>query len=58
VSVVAVPVLINNEILGVIEVVKLGENRYANNHLKVLKILATQMAQSVANARMIDRLAA
>jgi putative methionine-R-sulfoxide reductase with GAF domain len=58
VSVVAVPVLINNEILGVIEVVKLGENRYANNHLKLLKILATQMAQSVANARMIDRLAA
>src|SRR5713226_1294937 len=58
VSVVAVPVLINNEILGVIEVVKLGENRYANNHLKLLKILATQMAQSVTNARMIDRLAA
>jgi HD-GYP domain-containing protein (c-di-GMP phosphodiesterase class II)/putative methionine-R-sulfoxide reductase with GAF domain len=58
VSAVAVPVLSNNEILGVIEVVKLGLNQYSKNHLRLLKILADQMALSVGNARMIDRLAA
>jgi GAF domain-containing protein len=58
VSVVAVPVLVNNEILGVIEVVKLGLNQYSKNHLRLLKILADQMALSVANSRMIDRMAA
>ena len=57
-SVVAVPVLINNDFIGVIEVVKLGLNQYSKNHLKLLKILADQMALSVANARMVDRLAA
>jgi HD-GYP domain-containing protein (c-di-GMP phosphodiesterase class II)/putative methionine-R-sulfoxide reductase with GAF domain len=57
-SVVAVPVLINNDFIGVIEVVKLGLNQYSKNHLKLLKILADQMAISVANARMVDRLAA
>jgi HD-GYP domain-containing protein (c-di-GMP phosphodiesterase class II)/putative methionine-R-sulfoxide reductase with GAF domain len=58
VSVVAVPVLVNNDILGVIEVVKLGLNQYSKNHLRLLKILADQMALSVVNARMIDRMAA
>ncbi|MDQ6712194.1 MAG: HD domain-containing protein, partial [Candidatus Dormibacteraeota bacterium] len=58
VSVVAVPVLINNDFIGVIEVVKLGLNQYSKNHLRLLRILADQMALSVANARMIDRLAA
>jgi len=57
-SVVAVPVLVNNDFIGVIEVVKLGVNQYSKNHLKLLKILADQMALSVANARMVDRLAA
>jgi len=41
-----------------IEVVKLGLNQYSRSHLRVLKILANQMALSVANARLIDRLAA
>jgi HD-GYP domain-containing protein (c-di-GMP phosphodiesterase class II)/putative methionine-R-sulfoxide reductase with GAF domain len=58
VSAVAVPVLVNNDIIGVIEVVKLGLNQYSKNHLRLLKILADQMAISVANARMIDRMAA
>jgi HD-GYP domain-containing protein (c-di-GMP phosphodiesterase class II) len=58
VSAVAVPVLTNNEIIGVIEVVKLGLNQYSKNDLKLLKILAKQMALSVANARMIDRMVA
>ena len=57
-SAVAVPVLVNNEILGVIEVVKLGVNQYSSIHLRLLKILAMQMSDSVANARLIDRLAA
>lgn len=58
VSAVAAPVLVNGDMLGVIEVVKLGLNQYSKNHLRLLKILADQMATSVANARMIDRLAA
>ncbi len=58
VSVVAVPVLVNNVFIGVIEVVKLGVNQYSKSHLRLLKILADQMALSVANARMIDRMAA
>jgi putative methionine-R-sulfoxide reductase with GAF domain len=58
VSAVAVPVLINNDFIGVVEVVKLGVNQYSKKHLKLLKVVADQMALSVANARMIERLAA
>jgi hypothetical protein len=57
-SAVAVPVIVNDDIVGVIEVVKLGLNQYSSSHLRVLKILANQMALSVAKARLIDRLAA
>ncbi|HEX9094879.1 MAG TPA: HD domain-containing phosphohydrolase [Candidatus Dormibacteraeota bacterium] len=58
VSAVAVPVLLHDDIVGVIEVVKLGSNQYSRSHLRVLKILANQMALSVANARLIDRMVA
>jgi transcriptional regulator with GAF, ATPase, and Fis domain len=58
VSAVAVPVMLHDDIVGVIEVVKLGSNQYARCHLRVLKILANQMALSVANARLIDRMVA
>jgi len=58
VSAVAVPVILNDDIVGVIEVVKLGMNQYSRSHLRVLKILANQMALSVANARLIDRMVA
>jgi len=58
VSAVAAPVILNDDIVGVIEVVKLGLNQYSRSHLRVLKVLANQMALSVANARLIDRLAA
>jgi HD-GYP domain-containing protein (c-di-GMP phosphodiesterase class II)/putative methionine-R-sulfoxide reductase with GAF domain len=58
VSAVAVPVLVNNDFIGVIEVVKLGVNQYSKSHLRALKIVADQMGASVANARMVDRLAA
>jgi GAF domain-containing protein len=55
---VAVPVMLHDDIVGVIEVVKLGSNQYSRSHLRVLKILANQMALSVANARLIDRMVA
>ena len=58
VSAVAAPVLLNGDMLGVIEVVKIGLNQYNRTHLRLVKILADQMAVSVANSRMIDRLAA
>jgi GAF domain-containing protein len=58
VSAVAVPVLVNGDLIGVIEVVRLGLNQYSKNHLRLLRILADQMALSVANARMIARMAA
>jgi HD-GYP domain-containing protein (c-di-GMP phosphodiesterase class II) len=58
VSAVAVPVMVGSDIIGVIEVVKLGPNQYSKNDTKLLKILANQMALSVANARMIDRMVA
>lgn len=58
VSAIAVPVLVGNDIIGVIEAVKLGLNQYSNNDTKLLTILANQMAVSVANARMIDRMVA
>jgi hypothetical protein len=58
VSAVAVPVFVRDDIVGVIEVVKLGSNQYSRSHLRVLKILANQMSLSVANARLIDRMVA
>jgi len=58
VSAVAVPVILHDDIVGVIEVVKLGVNQYSRSHLRVLKILANQMSLSVANARLIDRMVA
>ncbi|MEA2633781.1 MAG: hypothetical protein QOH92_548 [Chloroflexota bacterium] len=58
ISAVAVPVLLHDDIVGVIEVVKLGSNQYSRSHLRVLKILANQMSLSVANARLIDRMVA
>jgi HD domain/GAF domain len=58
VSAVAVPVMLHDDIVGVIEVVKLGSNQYSRSHLRVLKIVANQMSLSVANARLIDRMVA
>ena len=58
VSAVAVPVMLIDDIVGVIEVVKLGSNQYSRSHLRVLKIVANQMSLSVANARLIDRMVA
>jgi len=53
----AVPVVFEDELLGVIVVLKLGLNQYNLDQLRLLTILANQAAVSIANARLIDRLA-
>src|SRR5438309_11577820 len=57
-SMLAVPVVFEDEILAVIVVLKLGLNQYSLDQLRLLTILANQAAVSMANARLIDRLAA
>ncbi|HEV2013172.1 MAG TPA: HD domain-containing phosphohydrolase [Candidatus Dormibacteraeota bacterium] len=56
-SMLAVPVMFEDEILAVIVVLKLGLNQYSLDQLRLLTILANQAAVSMANARLIDRLA-
>jgi diguanylate cyclase (GGDEF)-like protein len=56
-SMLAVPVVFQDEVLGVIVVLKLGLNQYSLDQLRLLTILANQAAVSMANARLIDRLA-
>jgi diguanylate cyclase (GGDEF)-like protein len=56
-SMLAVPVVFEDEILAVIVVTKLGLNQYSLDQLRLLTILANQAAVSMANARLIDRLA-
>ncbi len=57
-SAVAVPVMFKDEPLAVIELVRLGSRQFSRNHLRLLRILASQMALSVTNARLVERLAA
>ena len=56
-SMLAVPVVFEDQILAVIVVLKLGLNQYSLDQLRLLTILANQAAVSMANARLIDRLA-
>ena len=56
-SMLAVPVVFEDEILAVIVVIKHGLNQYSLDQLRLLTILANQAAVSMANARLIDRLA-
>src|SRR6202035_3494626 len=56
-SMLAVPVVFEDEILAVIVVLKLGLNQYSLDQLRLLTILANHAAVSMANARLIDRLA-
>jgi diguanylate cyclase (GGDEF)-like protein len=56
-SMLAVPVVFEDEVLAVIVVLKFGLNQYTLDQLRVLTILANQAAVSMANARLIDRLA-
>lgn len=56
-SMLAVPVAFEDEVLAVIVVLKLGLNQYSLDQLRLLTILANQAAISMANARLIERLA-
>jgi len=55
-SMLAVPVVFEDEILAVIVVTKLGLNQYSLDQLRLLTILANQAAVAMANARLIERL--
>ncbi len=57
-SLVAVPVVFGDEVLGVIAVIKVGINQLNTDHLRLLTILANQAAVGIANARMYERLIA
>jgi diguanylate cyclase (GGDEF)-like protein len=57
-SMLAVPIMFQDEVLAVILVLKLGLNQYSLDQLRLLTILANQAAVSIANARLIERLAA
>src|SRR5919204_1994105 len=55
-SMVAVPVVFEEQLIGEIVVLKVGLNQYSSDHLRLLTILANQAAVSIAHARLIDRL--
>ena len=54
----AVPVIFEDRLIGVIVSVKVGLHQYTGDHLRLLTILANQAAVSIFNARLIERLAA
>ncbi|HVH64472.1 MAG TPA: HD domain-containing phosphohydrolase [Candidatus Acidoferrum sp.] len=56
-SMLAVPVVFEDEVMAVIVVLKLGLNQFSLDQLRLLTILANQAAVSMANARLIERLA-
>ena len=53
----AVPVIFEDNLIGVIVIVKVGLHQYSSDHLRLLTILANQAAVSISNARLIERLA-
>ena len=57
-SMLAVPVIFEDNLIGVIVNVKVGLHQYSGDHLRLLTILANQAAVSISNARLIERLAA
>src|SRR5437879_35443 len=57
-SMLAVPVIFEDKLIGVIVNVKVGLHLYTGDHLRLLTILANQAAVSISNARLIERLAA
>ena len=56
-SMLAVPVIFQDRLIGVIVAVKVGLHQYSGDHLRLMTILANQAAVSIQNARLIDRLA-
>src|SRR5207302_10410515 len=57
-SMLAVPVIFEDRLIGVIVDVKVGLHQYTGDHLRLMTILANQAAVSIQNARQIERLAA
>lgn len=57
-SMLAVPVIFEDRLIGVIVAVKVGLHQYTGDHLRLMTILANQAAVSIQNARLIERLAA
>jgi diguanylate cyclase (GGDEF)-like protein len=55
-SVLAVPMVFGDELLGVMALVKLGLNQFKADQLRLLTILANQAAVSIANARLHEQL--
>ena len=54
-SVLAVPLVNDDRLLGVITVARRGVNRFRPSHLRVLTILASQVAAAIENARLLER---
>lgn len=57
-SMLALPVIFEDNLIGIIVTVKLGLHQYTGDHLRLMTILANQAAVSIFNARLIERLAA
>jgi diguanylate cyclase (GGDEF)-like protein/putative nucleotidyltransferase with HDIG domain len=57
-SMLALPVIFEDNLIGVIVTVKLGLHQYTGDHLRLMTILANQAAVSIFTARLIERLAA
>ncbi len=57
-SMLALPVIFEDKLIGVIVTAKLGLHQYSGDHLRLMTILANQAAVSIFNARLIERLAA
>ncbi len=55
-SMLAVPVIFEDLLIGVIVNVKVGINQYTGDHLRLLTILANHAAVSIFTARLIERL--
>lgn len=56
-SMLALPVIFEERLIGVIVIVKVGLHQYNADHLRLMTILANQAAVSIQNARLIERLA-
>ncbi len=49
-SALVVPLFLEDQIHGVIQVLSYNENAYTNNHLRILEVVASQVATASANA--------
>ncbi|HYM51824.1 MAG TPA: HD domain-containing phosphohydrolase [Candidatus Limnocylindrales bacterium] len=55
-SMLAVPIAFRGHSLGVIVIVKLGLNQYTREHLRLLVIMASELAPNLAYARLLERI--